>query len=277
MKNYHISTLCIRDPFLFYEDGKYYLTGSKGKGDKLSSMFDDQDAFLCYVSEDLENFYGPYVLFDKWESNEYWAPEIHKYKGKYYLLGTIHKKGERRGTYAFRCDSILGEYVPLSIDPITPKDEEALDGTLVIENDIPYLVYCHEWLQVHNGEICIIRLSDDLSKCIGESKVLFTAKDAKYVGPCDRGGYVTDGPFVKKENGVYKMIWSTFKDENTYCLGVATSKSLFDGWVVEDKERYGDDRGHGMLIDINGEQMLVSHKPNHPRGEERLIISKFDF
>ena len=277
MKYYHISELCIRDPFLFYENGKYYLTGSGGKGETFSPLFDDQDAFLGYVSEDLENFYGPYVLFDKWESNEYWAPEIHKYNGKYYLFGTVHKKGERRGTYSFVCDSILGEYTPTSELSLTPSNQEALDGTLVIENDVPYLVYCHEWLQIHNGAMCIIELNKDLSKSIGEPKVLFYAKDAKYVGENDRGGYVTDGPFIRKENGTYKMIWSSFKDKDTYCLGVATSKSLFEGWVLEEHERFDDDRGHGMLIDIDNKQMLVCHKPNHPRGKERLIISEFKF
>ena len=276
MKNYHISELCIRDPFIFQENGKFYLTGSRGKGDRLSPNFDDQDAFLGYVSEDMENFYGPYILFDGFESNEYWAPEIHKYKGKYYLLGTIHKKDARRGTYSFVSENILGPYQPLNENSLTPLEEEALDGTLVIEDGVPYLIYCHEWLQINNGAMKLIQLSDDLSQSLGKAKTLFNALDAKWVGSNGRG-YVTDGPFVIKENNTYKMIWSSFKDSETYCLGVATSDNLFEGWKQEETPRFEDDRGHGMLLNINNEQYLISHKPNHPRGKERLIFTKFNF
>ena len=57
MRNYRKDELCIRDPFIIEENGKYYLTGSRGKGDRLSPNFDDQDAFLCYTSDDLEKIH----------------------------------------------------------------------------------------------------------------------------------------------------------------------------------------------------------------------------
>lgn len=274
---YHKDELCIRDPFIIKEDNKYYLTGSRGLVDKVSPNFDDQDAFLCYVSEDLIHFYGPYILFNEWSSMEYWAPEIHKYKDSYYLFGTIHKKNKRRGTYIFKSDNILGPYKPLSEDSITPSDEEALDGTLFVDEGVPYMIYCHEWLQIHNGAMKIIRLSDDLSSRVSEPITLFHAKDAKWVGENDRGGFVTDGPFLKKENGIYKMIWSSFLDKDTYALGVAYSDNLFSNWKQEENARLIDNRGHGMLILLNNEQYVVSHAPNAPRGLERLIIDRFDF
>ena len=73
------------------------------------------------------------------------------------------------------------------------------------------------------------------------------------------------------------MIWSSFDKNMSYSLAVATSDNLFKGWEQEDVTRFSDDRGHGMLIDINNVRCLVSHKPNSPRGKERLIIEKFDF
>lgn len=277
MKKYHRDELCIRDPFIIFDNGKYYLTGSRGKGDKLSPNFDDQDAFLCYESEDLVYFYGPYILFDGWDSFEYWAPEIHRYKDEYYLFGTIHLKNKKRGTYIFKAQNILGPYIPLTGESITPSEEEALDGTLFIDNGVPYLIYCHEWLQIHNGTMKIVQLSIDLKSRVGESKILFAAKDAKWVGENDRGGYVTDGPFVVKEDGLYKMIWSSFTNPNTYCLGIATSKNLCSGWQQNDNAKYIDDRGHGMLFNIDGVRHVISHRPNSPRGKERLVIEKFDF
>lgn len=277
MRNYRKDELCIRDPFIIEENGKYYLTGSRGKGDRLSPNFDDQDAFLCYTSDDLENFYGPYVLFDEWDSFEYWAPEIHKYNDQYYLFGTIRLEGKKRGTYIFVSKTILGPYKPLTGESITPSDEVALDGTLFVDNGVPYLIYCHEWLQVHDGGMKVVELSLDLTHRVGEPIKIFNATDAKWVGENDRGGFVTDGPFVIKEDNKYKMIWSSFDKDMSYSLAVATSDNLFKSWEQEDVTRFSDDRGHGMLIDINNVRCLVSHKPNSPRGKERLIIEKFDF
>lgn len=277
MKMYHKDELCIRDPFIIKDNDKYYLTGSRGKGDRLSPNFDDQDAFLCYESGDLVHFYGPYILFDGWDSFEYWAPEIHKYNDKYYLFGTVHKKDKRRGTYIFVSDKVTGPYTPVSEESITPSDEEALDGTLFVDNGKPYLIYCHEWLQVHNGGMKIVELSEDLSSRVGEPILLFNACDAPWVGENDRGGYVTDGPFVIKEDGIYKMIWSSFDKNMSYALGVATSTSLLSGWKQEGVTRFSDNRGHGMILNIDNQRCVVTHKPNSPRGKERLIIEKFDF
>ena len=277
MKMYHRDELCIRDPFIIKENNKFYLTGSRGKGDKLSPYFDDQDAFLCYESKDLIHFYGPYILFDKWESMEYWAPEIHKYNNKFYLFGTIHLKDKKRGTYIFVSDNILGPYTPVSEESITPSEEEALDGTLFVENGKPYLIYCHEWLQIHDGAMKIVELSTDLTRRVGEAITIFNATEANWVGENDRGGYVTDGPFVVKEDGIYKMIWSSFDKNMSYSLAVATSTNLFSGWKQEKNTRFNDDRGHGMLINLNNVRHIVTHKPNSPRGKERLIIEKFDF
>ena len=54
--------------------------------------WDGQAGFLCYTSDDLENWSEPIECFN---SNEFdmnraanWAPEVHKYKGDYYMFAT---------------------------------------------------------------------------------------------------------------------------------------------------------------------------------------------
>ncbi|UKI17739.1 MAG: hypothetical protein L6V80_06255 [Bacteroidales bacterium] len=42
-------------------------------------------------------------------------------------------------------------------------DEMALDGTLWVEDGKPYMVYCHEWVQVMDGEMKVVELTRDLS------------------------------------------------------------------------------------------------------------------
>ena len=75
----------LRDPFVLPEDGKYYLYGSRG-----SSDFDKMLGFDVYVSNDLENWSNPTEVFsaseDFWATKCFWAPEVHKYQGKYYML-----------------------------------------------------------------------------------------------------------------------------------------------------------------------------------------------
>ena len=50
-----------------------------------------------------------------------------------------------------------GPFAPISGGPVTPPEWECLDGTLYLSGEgRPYLVFCHEWLQVENGEMCAL-------------------------------------------------------------------------------------------------------------------------
>ena len=49
-----------------------------------------------------------------------------------------------RGTQILRADKPDGPFLPLSTLQQTPLDEMALDGTLWVEDGVPYMVYCHE-------------------------------------------------------------------------------------------------------------------------------------
>src|SRR5208283_5178235 len=49
-----------------------------------------------------------------------------------------------------------------------PEDMMTLDGTFWVEDGVPYMVYCHEWVQIVNGTVEMIRLADDLSGTVGE-------------------------------------------------------------------------------------------------------------
>ena len=200
--------LCIRDPYILPYNNGYILTGTIMN-----------NGFCAYYSKDLENFEAPCILYagDDKElmSCNYWAPEIHFYKGKYYMFATVRPHVGQRYSLIYVCDSPLGKYEPLT--RITPLEWGCLDATLYIEDGIPYAVYCHEWTQVVDGEICAVRLSDDLTKTEGEHFLLFKASQAPWVNPISYSefgrtfkGFVTDGPFLFKDNGKLNMMWSSF-------------------------------------------------------------------
>ena len=99
------SDIRVRDPYILYENGVYYMyTTSTTK--ELS----------CYKSTDLENWEEGGVIFeitdDSWAYKDLWAPEIHKYKGKYYLFISILGKNGLRGTQIAVSDSPCGRFMP---------------------------------------------------------------------------------------------------------------------------------------------------------------------
>lgn len=262
--------LYIRDPFIYNENGIYYLYASyQGKNDEYPS-------FVVYKSKDLEEFSDPITLFkgnkNFWANQDFWAPELHKYKGKYYLFASC--KGEHccRGTQIFVSNQPDGTFECLTPYAITPKDWECLDGTLWVENGKPYLIFCHEWLQIGNGTICLQELSDDLKTTVGEPKTLFSAKDAKWPIPFQgKDNYVTDGPFIIQQKTGLEMIWSSYS-KTGYAIGVCRSKSIQGPWIQEDEPIFSDDGGHAMVFEKDGEKMITFHAPNTFDGNERLVL-----
>ena len=257
----------IRDPFILPCDGTYYLYASDYVHD-----------FMVYTSKDLDNWTEPVKVTnlpaDHWGTKDFWAPEVHEYKGKFYLFGTMYSDHHNRGTQIFRSDSPMGPFVPISDGAVTPKDWMCLDGTLFVEDGKPYIVFCHEWLQVKNGAVCCAQLSDDLTCLVSEPKVLFRAKDYDFVRHevRDPEGFVTDGPFLHRcSDGTLTMIWSSF-GEKGYLQSVLYSDNggLNGRWLAQEL-LFETDGGHGMIFrDFAGRLKLALHYPNS--GPEHLKL-----
>lgn len=237
-----------------------------------------KNTFSVYRSFDLEHFEEPKVIFDGSKCNfgadkDFWAPEVHKYKGKYYLFGSCKAEGKCRATHIFVCDTPDGDFVPLTEAPITPSDWECLDGTFYVENDIPYIVFSHEWTQVKAGEIWAMPLSQDLRQPTGNSFLLFRASDNPHVSELNGhpSAYVTDGPFLYREKDKLNMIWSSFYD-NRYLVLHAWSDSLIGTWH-HNGSSFDFDGGHAMLFyKLNGERMISLHSPNIANMERAIFF-----
>ena len=138
----------IRDPFVLAENGTYYLYEAKpwsgGRGVNV------------FTSKDLKRWTPKVPVMELPESNActaVWAPEVHKYKGKYWLFTTLTfpqdpsrpvkkmlqdgYKGaspQPRGVWVFRSDSPMGPFVPVKEGSVTPYEWMCLDGTLWVED-----------------------------------------------------------------------------------------------------------------------------------------------
>ncbi|MDE6086017.1 MAG: glycoside hydrolase family 43 protein [Muribaculaceae bacterium] len=285
-----IQDINIRDPFILTDSvsGNYYMYSSRSvKGDNGEEL----GGVAVYKSTNLSDWDGPIQVCtlpsDNWITGQVWALEVHRHNGKYYLFATINSdlkwKAQKkdwpsfvfRGTQIFQSDSPEGPFEALNRLPATPIDEMALDGTLWVEDGVPYMVYCQEWVQTVDGLMKVVRMSDDLSETIGEPVRLFNASAAKWSTGGSDGSYVTDGCFLyRTKAGKLLMIWSSFMN-GEYAIGIAesTTGKIMGPWKHIDEPLFNRNGGHGMLFkDFDGGLHLVIHVPNSPGGMERARI-----
>ncbi len=158
-----------------------------------------------------------------------------------------------------------------------------LDGTLWVEDETPYMIYCHEWVEMIDGTMELIELREDLSSSVGQPMRLFCASAAKWsTGSARKDGsrtYVTDGCFLyRTKTGKLLMIWSSFKDGN-YAIGIAESATgkVIGPWRQQEKPLFDKHGGHGMIFrTFDGRLCLVLHAPNSPSGQERAHIFEIE-
>jgi beta-xylosidase len=276
------SNFRIRDPFVLVEGNDYYLYESK--------PWSGGDGVFVRQSKDLVNWTKKTYAMKLPSSvkvTAVWAPEVHKYDGKYWMFVTITEKHsvrhvrpmfksrkkrlQPRGTWVFKSDSPIGPFEPVKMSPLPPAEHQTLDGTLYVEDGKPYMVYCHEWSQMGNGTIEYAPLSKDFSSFLEPPKKLLDARSAM-----KGAGQVTDGPFFyrsKKSNKLF-LIWSNFIDGHGYSVLVRSSESgkLAGPWS-KDEILFGKGGGHGMIFrDKDGKLFLTLHQPNSTPNERMKLF-----
>jgi xylan 1,4-beta-xylosidase len=210
----------LRDPAILREGDTYYLTftsfpfthSDSRKADKPD--YNSPPGIMLYSSPDLQSW-----KFEKWlvKSSElphdcpykhrFWAPEIHKLDGKFYLIFTAdnwikdeYNPGGRIGAYvAFVgvADRVTGPY-----GHITWLKGAGCDSTLFQDDDgktYAIMPFGNEYLQ--EADLSGIRQGD--IKLIGERK-LIVARDNSDVGKRTSPDYM-EGPWMTKRNGKYVL------------------------------------------------------------------------
>lgn len=266
----------IRDPFILVDGGKYYMYGTRGK-----SAWDGKCTGLdVYVSSDLEDWSEPVEAFTApegfWADRNFWAPEVHEYKGAYCMFVSFKSETACRGTQILRAQSPMGPFLLHSDGPVTPRDWECLDGTLYVSPDgKPYMVFCHEWVQVRDGEMCAIELSDDLRRAVSQPRLLFRASEPAW---SVKGAetYVTDGPFMyRTQQGRLLMIWSSHAAKG-YCEAIAYSDNgdITGAWQHDGRLLFEENGGHGMIFrTLEGGLRFIYHQPNNTPMERPHIVA----
>ena len=269
----------------------YYLVSSTGRRGP-----NGRPAVIAYTSKDLDLWEGPHVIFetpeDFWEQRDIWAPELHAYQGKFYLFLTFDtdiKLPEqwrnwparvKRGSQVLVGESPLGPFKPFANHSTLPADMMTLDGTLWVEDGVPYMVFSHEWVQITDGRMEYVQLKADLSDAVGEPIPMFQASDAPWSTKSKTYGcHVTDGPYLyRTKTGNLLMVWSSF-GAGDYDVGIAVSKSgtLAGPWEQLEKRLFTENGGHPMLFHrFDGQLMLMLHQPNHAPNERARLLEVDD-
>ncbi len=268
----------IRDPFVLLDGGTYWLYGTRG-----ATCWGPATGFDVYASDDLKNWQGPHVCFENdgtfWADRNYWAPEVHRWQGAYYMFASFKSDLRRRGTAILKASSPLGPFVPWSDGPVTPAEWECLDGTFYADaQGRPYIVFCHEWVQAGDGEVWCLPLSADLRRADGTPTLMFRASEAAWAKEMRHSsgvtGRVTDGPFMWRDRaGRLLCLWSSFSAHG-YTQGLAVSDTgEVTGHFSQLDPLFEGDGGHGMLFtDKTGRTLLTLHSPNeHLKERPRFL------
>jgi len=285
-----LDSITLSDPFIIADKATnmYYMTGTGG---------------LLWKSKDLKFWDGPYVVAQtdptSWigPNPMIWAAEIHEYKGKYYYFATFTNRAvkidtvagnviERRACHILVSDKAEGPYVsvPNSDKTYLPANKPTLDATFWIENNKPYMLYCHEWLQNQNGTVEKIELKPDMTGTIGNGQILFRAFDSPWSREKGKEGTihpnrVTDGPYVfKTQTGKLGIIWTSWVYD-VYTQGVAYSISgkLTGPWVQEPKPITPPNFGHGMIFEsLDGKMLMAIHSHQVVNGRTHRIPHLFE-
>jgi arabinan endo-1,5-alpha-L-arabinosidase len=288
VKSFPVAEIHMRDAFVYCdrERKRYFLFGTT-----LADGAGNVDPFFeVYESEDLLRFTGPFVAFQPpkgfWGVRNYWAPEVYRYQGRYYMFASFKGGiGEERGTGVLTAEKPEGPYRPHSERHVTLKDNECLDGTLYVsEEGDPWIIFCHEWTQNYYGTIKALPLSHDLTRALSQEPITIVDTHditwiRKFADPrIGKDGYLTDAPFpYRTKTGALLLLWSSYSKKNyqngqggyTVAVTVSPSGSIKGPWEQQEELLLDENCGHSSIFtDLDGQLRLCTHSPDTPHGAE---------
>ncbi len=217
------------DPYAFRANGSYFLIGTTS----------EHEGFRMYKSEDLAHWSSLGWVLRKspgfWASDLFWAPEVHAYRGKFYMVysGLVATRPAPKLLLGLAVsDKPEGPYTSLHT-PWFDFGYSAIDGHLLIDADgKPYLFFSRNGGHTYaSGEVYGVALADDLSKPIGKPRLLIEASQPwelthPNINQCN------EGPTVFRHGNLYYMTYSANDTVNPdYGIGYATATTPLGPWT----------------------------------------------
>lgn len=279
------------DPHVFKDDdGTYYLYGTSG----------DAFGYRVYSSKNLVEWTSHgYCLHYAWEdvyddpnqsSKEFWAPDVIKYSGKYYMSVSF----QHHLNFAVS-DSPTGPFKTIGPDILFP-DIRTIDGHFFLDDDGQMYFYfvtgreatingqsVQSGNNIWGAKLDMDALSRGEKKVIDEASVsLLVTNDADY-----ESENIVEGPFMLKHDGKYYLTFSSGSASSPdYSVHYATSEKPLSGFkrdaknvVLKCDDIYYNDIGnphlygtahHSFVEAPNGKDLIIvynSHRTNRTWAE----------
>ena len=255
------------DPFIFEDNGRFYL---------YVTAHDGVEAYEADSLPGLWHFRGIAASFEGKEN--YWAPSVLKYEGKYYMYVSCSWPGAFEHMHVAAADSPLGPFT----DEKELYDHFSIDSHVVETEAGLFLWYARDNLAAENGKVgtrvYIDRLIDPYTPEYQSREVIIPEFDEeKFTPQCtpERDWYTIEGAFWFQEGGwQYVMYSGGCYQDDTYHIGYAAAKSdeadlkkvdfvkhtAGGGFApVLIKNEFEEGTGHHSVIRWQGEYYAVYH------------------
>lgn len=254
------------DPFIFEDNGRFYLYVTAGGGVEAYSadgLFDEwqYEGVVCSV--------------EGWKN--YWAPCIIKHAGKYYLYFSCEKEGCFEWLHVAAGDGPLGPFE----EKTCLFDRFTIDAHVVETSDGLFLFYAED---NRDGErigtrVFVDRLLDPFTLA-GIRKEIILPTFEEEIFKRNRFGdgkdwYCIEGPFWFREGEWQYVMYSAGCFENdSYHIGYAAAKSNEQDLTAVEFEKFSEDgrfapvlikneieegTGHHSLIKYEGQYYIIYH------------------
>ena len=267
------------DPMIVEHEGVFYLYST---GNTTLSV---------RTSKNLLTWSDPKQIFalsqTGWGVKNCWAPEVHKYNGKFYLFFCGRdSSGIFHGSVAV-CDTPDGTFVPVTKEPLLNFNYSIIDLSFFCDDDgRTYILYSKDCsTNVVNGKKVSqsygVEVSNDFTRTIGEH-VLLTTPDVSW--EMKSGNTIwNEGPVVFKRNGKYYILYSAnYYQSADYGIGYAVADSILGPYtkpksncLVQGNGTTITGPGHNNLLFFGDEIYIVYHAhtipPNTDNGRSLYI------
>jgi beta-xylosidase len=296
------------DPFVLYNEGTYYMYGTGGEADR---------GFSAYSSKDLVNWKPEGQVYfhnnkNGWSdpktawSGAYWAPEVYKVKGKFYLFYSAQwKVNPAKELENFKIgvavsDKPTGPFVDLAPKPLFDPGYPTIDANVFFDsNGKAYLYYSRaaykhpieseiavqarksgKYKEIEESWVYGVELKPDFSGVIGKPVLVLRPplkvndKQAAWESLSVTSGEVnrrwTEGSVTFKKDGIYYIMYSAnhFGGEH-YAVGYATSSSPLGPFKKsEDNPILHKNTNNGGIVSGTGHNSIIYS----PDGKEMFCV-----
>ena len=249
----------VADPFVFREGEIYYLYGTEAR-----------DGLFVWTSPDLVHWTHRGHAFKRtpetWSRRDFWAPELFKHQGKYYLhftaMGGKERDRQRRRVVLAQGDSPLGPFKEIKSPWLEGAQRPIIDGHVFRDEDDQLYLYTvhldnppkHMCFEIHVQKLDEkLNLSGDTTMCVSPTLDW-------------EGEMVNEGPFVLRRGETYFLTWSANPYwERNYSVGIATAPSPLGPWtkspepILQATDRVSGPGHHSFVESLDGKELFIAY------------------